>query len=528
MKTTRNISLGGYAFIVEEDAYGTLKSYTDAVSAGFSNELGGDEIQKDIELRMAEIFHDQLAGREVLNLEDVNKMISIMGEPSIYTDEKTANSTEPVLDDSKIERRVFRDTENRVLGGVCSGISAYFGIDPIWIRIAFLIAFFGYGSGLLVYILLFFAIPAAKTTSDKLAMRGKTPNLSNISESVKKEFQKPHVKETGNNVIQLITDLLRKIFDLTYKIFKWFLKGTALFFIILSIIGLLAIITTLLCADNFEIGPLETWSQVKEYIFVNQTYATLGYIATILLFLIPLVYIIYRVTLYILKQKVANKYISMATLLIWLGALITVIFVGFNVGLQYNKTGQSVQTYTYVTDTSKTFFLKALDADSIAEKVLDGGGLQIKNVQVDLLKGAVDSLIEIKVIRKQKGPTKNYASEQAKKIQFNHMFENGILHIPNFFLVPPKNKYRNQEIEIEITIPRGQSLIVDASLDRLLNDVELDGKIYQNDMYGYLLKMTPFGISCINCPAEIFEKVKENQEPDTTIEIEINNVESTN
>ena len=83
---------------------------------------------------------------------------------------------------------MYRDPDSRVIGGVCSGLSAYFGIDPVFLRLIFLIAFFGFGVGLLIYLILWIVLPEARTTAQKLEMRGEKVNVSNIGNFVKDEF----------------------------------------------------------------------------------------------------------------------------------------------------------------------------------------------------------------------------------------------------------------------------------------------------------------------------------------------------
>ncbi|HEY8365819.1 MAG TPA: hypothetical protein VIL57_01610, partial [Bacteroidia bacterium] len=179
-------------------------------------------------------------------------------------------------------------------------------------------------------------------------------------------------------------------------------------------------------------------------------------------------------------------------------------------GLQYKQSGQTIQTFTYPSDTSTIFYIHSNQTDSVLEHVLEDGSLRIKNINVDIIKGSSDSLIAVKVIRKQKGPSKPIATEGAKLIQFATNYEDGRLYIPNFLTIPPKQKLRAQEVEIEITIPYGQSISLHPSIRKMINDIELDGKVYERDIYGYTLKMTPYGLSCSDCPEELFKKVRKD------------------
>lgn len=142
MNTTKNISMGGYAFIIEEDAYLRLKKYTEDVKMNLAGSPGADEIMADIEVRIAEILRENKGGREVVTAEDVNTVISRMGEPEVYMqdDNREQQKQKPQDEDSgTVNKRLYRDPENKILGGVCGGLAAYLGVDPVWIRLAFVI-----------------------------------------------------------------------------------------------------------------------------------------------------------------------------------------------------------------------------------------------------------------------------------------------------------------------------------------------------------------------------------------------------
>ncbi len=192
MKKTITINLGGVVFSIDEDAYELLKEYLDKIEGHFSDEGERQDIMSDIESRIAELFSDgQNSGNRPVTLKDVEKVIEIMGEPVDIAD-SAENSGDGQSQSSssagRKNRRIYRDTDNRVLGGVCSGMATYWSIDVIWIRIIFLILAIMALSGFLVYLLLWLVIPPAVTTAQKLEMRGEPVNISNIGRAVKDEF----------------------------------------------------------------------------------------------------------------------------------------------------------------------------------------------------------------------------------------------------------------------------------------------------------------------------------------------------
>ncbi len=198
MKTTITINLGGLVFHIDDDAYEILNTYLIAVKKQFVSENECNEIMSDIEARLSELFTETLGQkRDVIMKDDVLKVIKIMGEPEDFMDEETTKeSTGSASRESKRKRmnykstkRLYRDPDDRILGGVCSGLSAYFNTDPIIFRILFILISLGMGSGLIIYIILWIVIPEATTTTQKLEMRGEAITIENIKRAVREEFE---------------------------------------------------------------------------------------------------------------------------------------------------------------------------------------------------------------------------------------------------------------------------------------------------------------------------------------------------
>ena len=152
----------------------------------------------DIEVRIAELFNEKLTDyKKVITSKDVNEIIGIMGSPEQFGEpenESTYKQRERFGPSGY--RRMYRDPDNRILGGVCSGMSAYWQIDPLILRILFVIAFLGFGTGLIIYIILWIVLPEAKTKAQKLEMMGEKVNVSNIGKAFKEEFN--NVKNNMN------------------------------------------------------------------------------------------------------------------------------------------------------------------------------------------------------------------------------------------------------------------------------------------------------------------------------------------
>lgn len=186
MKKTININLNGIGFTLDEDAYQVLEEYLNSIKTHFKNKEGSAEIIKDIEARIAELFQQFTgSGKQVLNLDDVNKVKAQLGSPSDFDD-----AEEETIHDAEYARsykRLYRDPMDRIIGGVCSGLGAYFRVDPVWVRILFVIATIS-GVSPLVYLILWIIMPPARTASERLEMRGEPVNISNIERIIQEEF----------------------------------------------------------------------------------------------------------------------------------------------------------------------------------------------------------------------------------------------------------------------------------------------------------------------------------------------------
>ncbi|WGH76923.1 PspC domain-containing protein [Tenacibaculum tangerinum] len=184
MNKTININLGGFFFHIDETAYQKLKRYLDAIARSLSDDpQGKNEIIADIEARISELLSERITdARQVVNESDIEEIIAIMGQPEDYAEaEETYNENTSYNYSRNTAKKMFRDGDDKFLGGVCSGLGHYFNIDVVWIRLTFLIlTLAGFGFGIIGYIILWIILPEAKTTSEKLQMEGEAVNIDNI------------------------------------------------------------------------------------------------------------------------------------------------------------------------------------------------------------------------------------------------------------------------------------------------------------------------------------------------------------
>ena len=187
MKLTLSINLGGYSFNIDDDAYEELKRYLKNLGLHFAGEESSAEILADIEARMAELFRSRLtAYKQVITIEDVKSVIAVLGTPEDISDSEGTTAKEKFT--SSGYHRMYRDPDHRMVGGVCAGIGAYWHTDPWIIRLIFIVLTMMGGLGIIIYLILYIVLPEARTTAQKIEMKGEPVNIHNIKETVKNEF----------------------------------------------------------------------------------------------------------------------------------------------------------------------------------------------------------------------------------------------------------------------------------------------------------------------------------------------------
>jgi phage shock protein PspC (stress-responsive transcriptional regulator) len=196
MNKTININLGGYAFTIDEDAFDVAQNYLNTLTRHFGGGEGAAEIMQDIETRMGELINRNRGTRTIVSKIDVLEAIAVLGTPDELKDidfEDTGVKTKKSSSDTfriKTGKRLYRDPDDKLIGGVCSGLASYFGIqDAVWMRLAFALLTLAGGASVLTYIVLWAIIPEAKTVSERLEMMGEPTNVNNIARMVKEELE---------------------------------------------------------------------------------------------------------------------------------------------------------------------------------------------------------------------------------------------------------------------------------------------------------------------------------------------------
>lgn len=225
MKKTVNVSLGGYAFTIEDNAYERLDHYLEGVKRRFASYPDASEIIDDIEARMGEKLVAQHGEEKILNFPIIEALIADMGDAEEIDQEKRGDTRH-----ASVPKKLFRDPEDVIIAGVCSGLAAYFGVDPMWPRILFAVTIPFGGFGIVLYFILWMIIPQAKTGLEKAQMKGQPFNLDEFERSVKQRIAQlkaeegPHLKRAGEGLVGFLREVGRRIGQAIRSLGKVFFK----------------------------------------------------------------------------------------------------------------------------------------------------------------------------------------------------------------------------------------------------------------------------------------------------------------
>jgi len=363
MEKALTININGSIFHINEDAYTKLKTYLEKLSQYFGTNPDEKEIMQDIESRISELFHQKIQNenKDIVTVVWVDDIISIMGKPEDFEDGENEDKNQKPSFDKKIKHKMYRNPEDRLLGGVCSGTGAYLNISTLAIRLlVFLLFILTGGFIVILYIFFWIVLPKAETTAQRIEMRGKEPTVSNIEHSIREEvkdikdnyknFQKSYSYKNGKEKISRFGTVLISFLKVIIKI-TVVLAG--LFFMFIGISGILALLLVLLFGAQlitflpfWEVsGPDLNLPEITNF-FANSGVTIAISIALLFFLITPLIGIIFAGTKIVFHYRSNNRLIILSGLAVWIIAIIIIIFIGFS------QTGNFIKGNTTTNNTT--------------------------------------------------------------------------------------------------------------------------------------------------------------------------------
>jgi len=585
MKKVININFQGRILPIEEMAYENLKNYIETLRTYFEKEEGKDEIINDIECRVAELCEDRLKkGAVCITEDDIELIIASIGRPAdfeaqdgfeaqsssdyssnndndsndqwtsvrpkrLYRDEQNkvlggvcsgiANyfGIEPLLvrilwifligvnilgylilwiavpsssvkEVGGVKKRLFRDIENKVIGGVCAGLSKYFGIQVWIIRILFLIPFirlvfnfreihlfqfwdapdfpnflditFSPGS-VFIYIVLWLVLPEAKTSADKLEMVGEKVDLNSIKNTIQNDMEgfSKRAKTWGNDFYTKSRSEKRedkderreerneqrepkrgffhfigRVITICIKAFVYFILGIIGFSLLAALFGIGVAATAVMPLRKFLLEDgAQTWSVIGALLFFVW---------------VPILGIVAAVVRKLAGYKKANVWVRSSFIALWVVGWILLFYFGSSLGNSFSKHNapeeQSIAltnptvNYLEITASPKMkyyedrwFKISPFDAFS------DEDTVYVRNLRIRIVQSKTDSF-EVKVVKLSNGKTIQNANELASKINFNLTQQDSLVYLDRGIAINKKDKFRNQHIIMTIAVPVGKRI----------------------------------------------------------------------
>jgi phage shock protein PspC (stress-responsive transcriptional regulator) len=607
MKKVININFQGTIVPIEESSYELLQQYIESLRRHFANEEGRDEIINDIESRISELFQERLkAGSTCITDDDVNAIIKNMGRPEEFDDEENSGVKEEKEQSEKKEssfqadwswknKRLYRDENHKILGGVCSGIAAYFGIDPVIVRIVFIVSGIGFlayillwifvpGSNMLengvrkrlyrnpdgkilggvcsglgsyfdvnpwlprfiflipfisfffrwghfgpftfpnllsfsfspgsfiIYIILWLVIPEATTTSEKLEMKGEKVDLNSIKNSVLKEMQEVGqrvgkmgkdvgermgkmgmeagnlAKEKGSDIGKEIhfatrrsSGVLGNIIITLLKIFMYIVLGSIALAIIVALFGI--------AIAAIGLFPL------KDFVLTDGWQTLLAWGTLIFFIAVPVIGIITFIIRSFARVKTTNKLMRYSFISLWILGIVCFISLITSVGRDF-RSMSSLNEERINLNNPTVKSLEVVPFQNLNYRRIGWFNLEpfgtfgstddtafIGNVRIRITKSPTDSF-QVSVLKMCNGRTRSYADNLKSLINFNISQNDSLLMMDKAITINTTDKFRNQYIEATIAVPVGHFIKIDNNF-RYGNRVRFGGFWGGNDWYYY-------------------------------------------
>ena len=599
MKQVININFQGRVVPIEVTAFDLLKNYTESLNRHFANEEGKEEIINDIESRIGELFQEKITkGATCITDDDVNAIIKNMGRPEEFEamdDTQTQSSASSSAQQEQStgsnqpagNKKLFRDENDKVLGGVCSGLANYFNMDVVIARIIFVVLLFsgvgfltyiimwiavpssattqiggtrkklfrnpdeklvagvcsgignyfginawiprvlfllpflsfisrwghwGFGdfgdivrftfspTSLIVYIILWIVIPEASTTSEKLEMKGEKVDMNSIKASVMEEMKgvgkkaekfgkeaSSVVSEKANVVAGDVKNFAKRnrgglgnVIALIAKIFAYFIIGCVGFALVMALFALAIASIGLFPLKDFLIGG---------------DYQNLFAWGTLIFFIaVPIIGIITWIIRKIARSKSNSKMLGFSFGAMWVIGWVCFILLVASISRDFNYnsknlTEQDIMLANPAVDkleiTSKSPLYKYNRSRFLRFEPFQGiqeDTAFVNNIDVRIVKATNDSF-RVTVIKTATGRSRNIAEENAAKIQYNGIQKDSVLLMEKGIGINKTDKFRNQRVVMTIYVPVGKRIKVDKSIS-WFNDVHF-GNNWDNGDWNY-------------------------------------------
>ncbi|MDB5115238.1 MAG: hypothetical protein JWQ79_730 [Mucilaginibacter sp.] len=494
MNKTIIININGIVFHIEEDAYEILKNYMTDVKRHFLNSADSLEITTDIENRIAEMFTDILTreNKQVIIEQDVQLVIEQMGtvEDFEHAEEDTNTQANDAYNYNTGTRTLFRDPDDHLIAGVCSGLSNYFNIEPVWVRLVFALAIIFGGTGFILYVILWIVIPKAVTRGDRMAMKGQKLNLQGFKDNFEEELSavKNHLSNLQNEAKPLVYKMRDFTGDFFYHLGQFFNGAGKVFIKLLGIAILLACFGAAI-ALVIGLGVVEVWGRAPvnlfPFIVIANHLANRIYISAFIVAFIPLLAITLLTIKTVFNSRSINKNIGAVMLVIWLFAVGALVFYGARISAGFRSSAGFNETVALQATPHNTYYLKLNNVKYFSHE--DSLRLDIKshfkgmtvtndntfedfepdNVSIKIEKSDVSQPVLVESFH-SKGRRYEDALFNARNTRYVFAQQDSVLKFDRYLQRLPGTSWYDQEVELTLKVPLNSTLVIDENLNNYL------------------------------------------------------------
>jgi phage shock protein PspC (stress-responsive transcriptional regulator) len=489
MKKNFSVNIGSRIFHIDEDVYERLNNYLGRLRTFFASDEGCDEIITDIEMRIAELLEEKkTSGPAIITLQHIEDVIANMGEPDEMSGTKRETKTE------KTSGKLFRDPDNRQIGGVCAGIAAWLGVAPLWVRIALIVFTVFYGFGIILYLILWLILPEAKTTSEKLEMKRQIINIDTLRDEVASAGT--GLKNTGNSVmhglgkfLRLCTEIISRLVVFVLQLLRQF-AGVLLLFIVIVLfagVGMIFLVREPMEFGMYHLGP-STLSHAFEWVVPGTALRWQAIIALTLLF-IGFVGIMVFAGLRLLLKWPPLRWIVISILVIF---MIAGLLLGGGFIYQYSRTTSEIasasnrqiialdnnQIQLVLGSSDRAQYWAPLSQTDKPGCITDVLG----NINLSVRPSPNDSII-ITTIKTASAVFETEAANYIRNIKYTFNFKDSTLTIHPYFSFPLKDGMHYQKAEVIIGIPVNTRVEINDEMYDFINYSDFVGETNNGGIY---------------------------------------------
>ncbi|MFA4867009.1 MAG: PspC domain-containing protein [Pedobacter sp.] len=503
MKKTHNINIGNSIVHIEEDAYEMLTNYLNEVKNHFSKSADDFEIVTDIENRIAEMFAEILAAqqKQVINIEDVQSVIKQMGSVRDFETLEDTEGEPEVSSHYNSIRKLYRDTDQAMVAGVCSGLGHYLDIQTKWIRLFTFLSIFIFGAGLLVYIIFWIMVPKATTRIEKMEMRGEETNLRGFANT----HLHPLAEQSRGFIAGFIQGIGEFVQGTGKVVFKFIVGGIIAFasFFLLALIVVLAVFLGLWSSDVQNYFPIS---------MVNEEYLFPMSIAAFIILFIPLLGLILFSIRVGFNGRPVSKVLSYGLLLAWIAGVFTGIFYVARVSTEFKEGAEFAQTTplnsfpVYSLNINKARYFTKEDSLNYRIDATRYKGRKIMSSLDDdfnmprsisfRMEKSLDGKVSLNTAFKSRGKTFEVALKNAQNIHYDFLQEGANLNFNPILHIPKMANWRGQEVVLVLNIPVGTEVRISKEFNRYLNGYDYWNCEHDEGSQYTSWIMTETGVKC--------------------------------